>query len=396
MAHEDWDLFAIVRSYKTNFAPITEIPSPTSTTIIQDTNPCLANFTVSQENDSFSFPNLVQPRTNEFQELHQLLMNSNPTTPTSTTSTSGNSINPNSTFSNLAGFIGQHHPLPVPPPNYPSIGGSTTGLERFHHQQQQPQPQPKAQQPQPPEQQQQQQHNELQVQVPQASSSSIVLPNTQPQTPRSRKRKSQQKKMVCHVTADNVSSDFWAWRKYGQKPIKGSPHPRNYYRCSSCKGCAARKQVERSTTEPNMFMVTYTGDHKHAKPAHRNSLAGSTRNKPSTTRLPDIHQTGSSSNEGNVNPSSSQFSPIQLKPASPEKNGALVAVREPDDPDPKTEPDLASEDDDDVLIPNTTAMLDTVFLGLHHFDGGGGGGGVTRANRNTKPAGGSDPTTYLV
>ncbi|URE45578.1 WRKY transcription factor [Musa troglodytarum] len=38
---------------------------------------------------------------------------------------------------------------------------------------------------------------------------------------RSRRRKSQQKKVVCHVPADGLSSDTWAWRKYGQKPIKG-------------------------------------------------------------------------------------------------------------------------------------------------------------------------------
>ncbi|CAO1945991.1 unnamed protein product, partial [Urochloa humidicola] len=45
-------------------------------------------------------------------------------------------------------------------------------------------------------------------------------------------------------------SDSWTWRKYGQKPIKGSPYPRGYYRCSSSKGCPARKQVERSRADP--------------------------------------------------------------------------------------------------------------------------------------------------
>ncbi|CAN6568228.1 unnamed protein product [Malus baccata var. baccata] len=92
-------------------------------------------------------------------------------------------------------------------------------------------------------------------------------------------RKNQLKK-VCQVPAEALSSDIWAWRKYGQKPIKGSPYPRGYYRCSSSKGCMARKQVERNRSDPNMFIVTYTGEHNHPAPTHRNSLAGSTRQKP--------------------------------------------------------------------------------------------------------------------
>ncbi|XP_074563637.1 WRKY transcription factor 22-like [Curcuma longa] len=103
------------------------------------------------------------------------------------------------------------------------------------------------------------------------------------QTPRSRRRKNKQKKVVHHVAADGLSSDLWAWRKYGQKPIKGSPYPRGYYRCSSSKGCAARKQVERSRMDPEIFIVTYSSEHNHPMPTHRNSLAGSTRPKlPST------------------------------------------------------------------------------------------------------------------
>lgn len=60
------------------------------------------------------------------------------------------------------------------------------------------------------------------------------------------------------------SSDSWAWRKYGQKPIKGSPYPRGYYRCSSSKGCPARKQVERSHVDPGMLVVTYSSEHNHS------------------------------------------------------------------------------------------------------------------------------------
>nr|QGQ64079.1 WRKY transcription factor 56 [Santalum album] len=106
-----------------------------------------------------------------------------------------------------------------------------------------------------------------------------------------KRRKSQAKKVVCipapapassrPSSGEVVPSDLWAWRKYGQKPIKGSPYPRGYYRCSSSKGCSARKQVERSRTDPNMLVITYTSDHNHPWPTQRNALAGSTRSQPS-------------------------------------------------------------------------------------------------------------------
>ncbi|CAN8290857.1 unnamed protein product [Cochlearia groenlandica] len=69
-----------------------------------------------------------------------------------------------------------------------------------------------------------------------------------------------------HKGETTPPTDSWAWRKYGQKPIKGSPYPRGYYRCSSTKGCPARKQVERSRDDPTMILVTYTSDHNHPWP----------------------------------------------------------------------------------------------------------------------------------
>nr|KYP52057.1 putative WRKY transcription factor 14 [Cajanus cajan] len=137
-----------------------------------------------------------------------------------------------------------------------------------------------------------------------------------------KRRKNQSKKVVCipapaaansRQTGEVVPSDLWAWRKYGQKPIKGSPYPRGYYRCSSSKGCSARKQVERSRTDPNMLVITYTSEHNHPWPTQRNALAGSTRSQPSknnnasnskgaTTKAKEEHQQESNNSEGNVSP----------------------------------------------------------------------------------------------
>lgn len=91
-------------------------------------------------------------------------------------------------------------------------------------------------------------------------------------------KKNKNKSVVKKVTAvDGTLCDAWAWRKYGQKPIKGSPYPRSYYRCSSSKGCSAKKQVEKNHLDPKVYLVTYTAEHNHPQPTRRNSLAGSTR-----------------------------------------------------------------------------------------------------------------------
>ncbi|XP_051132366.1 WRKY transcription factor 22-like isoform X2 [Andrographis paniculata] len=95
--------------------------------------------------------------------------------------------------------------------------------------------------------------------------------NSSSSRPSSKKRKSGMKRVVSHVGAEEVCADVWSWRKYGQKPIKGSPYPRGYYRCSTSKGCGARKQVERNRSNPGMYIVTYTGDHNHPMPANRTS-----------------------------------------------------------------------------------------------------------------------------
>ncbi|XP_062225314.1 WRKY transcription factor WRKY51-like [Phragmites australis] len=62
----------------------------------------------------------------------------------------------------------------------------------------------------------------------------------------------------------DIPADEYSWRKYGQKPIKGSPYPRGYYKCSTVSGCPARKHVERDPGDPSMLIVTYEGEHRHS------------------------------------------------------------------------------------------------------------------------------------
>ncbi|XP_078437040.1 uncharacterized protein LOC144707698 isoform X2 [Wolffia australiana] len=100
------------------------------------------------------------------------------------------------------------------------------------------------------------------------------------------RRKSHTRRVVCVPAleagsgkpgGDVIPPDLWAWRKYGQKPIKGSPYPRGYYRCSSSKQCSARKQVEKSRSDPTMLVITYTSEHNHPWPTQKMSTVVSSR-----------------------------------------------------------------------------------------------------------------------
>ncbi|KAL9267041.1 putative WRKY transcription factor 27 [Drosera capensis] len=303
--HEEWDLYAVVRN-------VTTATKPSSTAAAAATN----NATIDSILTSMLIPTVIEDQLVDFGALDrdnnwdsmQLTRAANP-------------------FDELGKlyrpFIpSQEMPRQQQQPEMaPAAASAMTGTfdvyKRSILQQQQMQQQAILIQ-------QQQQHQQIllfqrqqqQYFAQQRQLQHQLQPPPPPQQYRCRKRKNDQKRTTCQVTAENIlMTDKWAWRKYGQKPIKGSPYPRNYYRCSSSKGCTARKQVERSPTDPNIYVVTYTGDHCHPRPTHRNSLAGSTRTKFRVTNNDDDQLPATATFDRNNNPTDS--SPTGVSSAAP-------------------------------------------------------------------------------
>lgn len=82
-------------------------------------------------------------------------------------------------------------------------------------------------------------------------------------------------RVVVQTTSEvDILDDGYRWRKYGQKVVKGNPHPRSYYKCTNV-GCLVRKHVERSSTDPKSVITTYEGKHNHDVPVARNSNSNS-------------------------------------------------------------------------------------------------------------------------
>jgi len=97
-------------------------------------------------------------------------------------------------------------------------------------------------------------------------------------------------RVVVQTTSDvDILDDGYRWRKYGQKVVKGNPHPRSYYKCTNV-GCLVRKHVERASTDIKAVITTYEGKHNHDVPAARNGghdMASAPLPPPTVSALPD-------------------------------------------------------------------------------------------------------------
>ncbi|XXG75229.1 hypothetical protein AAC387_Pa07g3784 [Persea americana] len=110
--------------------------------------------------------------------------------------------------------------------------------------------------------------------------------------------------MRIKSSGNTMADDGYKWRKYGQKSIKNSPNPRSYYRCTNPR-CSAKKQVERSTEDPDTLIITYEGLHLHFAYSHflltRPSVNENTHSPPKKPKThtqvaqDDPHQVGPTS-----------------------------------------------------------------------------------------------------
>ncbi|ERN03881.1 hypothetical protein AMTRI_Chr05g64960 [Amborella trichopoda] len=83
----------------------------------------------------------------------------------------------------------------------------------------------------------------------------------------------------CFKTMSDIDvlDDGYKWRKYGQKVVKNTQHPRSYYRCTQ-DNCRVKKRVERLAEDPRMVITTYEGRHVHS-PSH------DTENSPTSSHI---------------------------------------------------------------------------------------------------------------
>ncbi|KAJ8554374.1 hypothetical protein K7X08_025052 [Anisodus acutangulus] len=175
-----------------------------------------------------------------------------------------------------------------------------------------------------------------------------------------RTRKNQPIKIIYELRQEELTDNTWAWRKYGQKPIRNSPFPRNYYKCNTSKSCMAKKHIEKSPKAQDLFVVAYYGEHDHPPPvkkSYRAVYASGTKYKlpKGISIVPrELRSKSSSSSSGSlrrrcrssVTPINPTTHVLEIEGASPSKN-EMVAFEE----------NKSGEEDQEnvIFIPNEIA-----------------------------------------
>ena len=129
--------------------------------------------------------------------------------------------------------------------------------------------------------------------------------------------------------------------------------------------------MERSRTDPEIFIVTYTAEHSHSHPTRRNSLAGITRNKFSTPKKPSKAEPPSTPTTVANDSSSSPISTSDLSATTP-----LMSAMEDELQPYVSQQETRGEEDQKLNERNNTnevhisdeILNNDFFLGLEDMD----------------------------
>lgn len=109
--------------------------------------------------------------------------------------------------------------------------------------------------------------------------------------------------------------------------------------------------MERSATDPTTLIITYTAEHNHPVPTHRNSLAGTTRSKFPPLHSRDNSDRSLASNNRSPSPLSTTmtmtgFSPTTPLAASMEEELLMLKEDVQEENGDEAEEDMVSMDSD--------------------------------------------------